>query len=105
MSAISNFIKLGPSNAAVTKLKEITGYVVSTDELVELGATYVSKISSAITHLFSVDLTGLDGGKTTTEDPLEIMGEAFWTTEKELVEMGADPLLHVMFSKLLMRWT
>lgn len=103
MVAITGGIEgLGPTKTVLKELKEETGFDAYAEELVELGACYISKVSAAFAYLYTVNLTDREQGeRPPSDDFLENFGEATWVGQKELIMQGADPLLHAMLARIL----
>jgi hypothetical protein len=107
MTSISDKIPKGmtPTNAAIKILQDQSGFQVNGQQVIELGSVFVEKSYSGMCYVLSVDLTSAERGEPSQENKLKNKGEAFWTDEKQMIAIGADPLLHVTFSKLLQLWT
>ena len=105
MAAISDSIASGgPTNAAIKILRDQSGYQIQNHEVLELGSVFMHKSFSGMCYLYSVDLTKTERHKPSKDNALKNMGEAFWTDEKTMIEIGADPILHAAFARILQRW-
>lgn len=107
MAAVSDVIPkgMGPTQAVTQVLKEQTGYDFPSAHIMELGGVFLHKNFSGMCYVYCVDVTNAEPGERTTQDKIKQMGETFWTDEKNMVQVGADPIIHVIFSKLLQMWT
>lgn len=89
---------------AVREMLEETGYVITKDELLDLGQSFASKSSDTIYQLYSVNLTGKTPGEAIGDGSrVESESEAVWVTYDELFTMK-DPQIHVMFLRLLVKF-
>jgi len=91
----------GPTQNVIKELKEEAGYEVTSQDLIELGASYISKVTSAFAYLYTVNLTDKQPVVAEGQDELEQLGETLWVGQKELIMQGADPLLQSMLAKIL----
>jgi len=89
------------ADCAARELKEEGGYLVSSDQLVELGTSKPSKASDSTLHLFAVELNEQTPYETPTGDGTiaEEGSYAKWLTKKELLASN-DPNLLAMLIRL-----
>ena len=95
-----------PLETAIRELKEETGYKAPADKFVDLGGVYMDKDSPNQERFFTVDLTGIEKGKVTTDGTFnEKVAENFWIQEfqlKAFVKNDADGYLGIAYSKFLL---
>lgn len=91
---------LGPAKTAVHELEEEAGYTIDESELEFLGTSFGAKSSDTVYHLYTVDLTGKEQGKPTTEDPQELHSFCYWTTDFNELKKAGDPMLSVLYLRM-----
>lgn len=91
---------LGPARTAVHEIKEEAGYTVAEEELEYLGTSFGAKSSDTVYHLFTIDLTGKEQGKPTTEDPQELHSFCYWTKDLDDIKKAGDPMLSVLYVRM-----
>jgi len=85
--------------AAVAEIQEETGYLVTAQDLIELGTARPSKFISSVYHLYGVCLDGKEHGEENPDDDLEAQAHWSWASANKLIE-SEDPLLALMFLRL-----
>lgn len=102
MTAIADNLVFGkPTDIAIAGIKTRTGFDINKDQLVELGGIYLTKFSSDMSYLFTVDVTGMQPGEI-VKGRSDV--EYQWVDEDKMIQLASDPILLAMFSKLIMRW-
>jgi 8-oxo-dGTP pyrophosphatase MutT (NUDIX family) len=90
-----------PDHAAIRELLEETGYDAPWEQFVPLGWMFSNKGSDTITHMYGVDLTGLEAGDITGDGSLHEQ-KAFnqWVDEREMFEKVQHALVLALYAKL-----
>lgn len=88
---------------AVREVAEETGYVITCDDLIDLGESYASKSSDTVYSLFAVDLTGRTPGAAAGDGSrLEAEGSTAWLLDNALAHVK-DPQVALMYVRLEMQ--
>ncbi len=85
---------------AVHEMLEETGYVVTRDELIDLGTSYASKSTDTIYSLYAVNVTEKTPGEAVGDGShLDTTGTTVWLPPAELAPVK-DPQVALMFLRL-----
>lgn len=86
-------------DVVIKEMQEEAGYSIQRKDLMYLGQCFGTKSCDTVYHLYAVNLTGKLKTIVTTNDPLEAKAGCRWTMNA--VEQAEDPLVYVLFIKLL----
>lgn len=94
--------ELTPDETAVEEIEQEAGYVIETDDLIDLGTCFGVKSSDTIYHLFAVNLTDREKEMDALGDgsELERLAECRWHSEQDICEVE-DPLVYANYVRLL----